>query len=405
MPSAASSSAAFRRRHFPGVTAREWNDWRWQHRNRIQRAEQLAGMLTLSVDESAALRRLAGRLPMAMTPYYAALLHPEDPTQGLRRTVVPVGAEFVAGPGELRDPLDEDAHSPVPGLVHRYPDRALLLVTNTCATYCRYCTRSRMVGATEASQRITTTHLEGALAHIAATPEIRDVLISGGDPLVLSDARLDWLLGRLDGIPHVRFVRLGTKIPFVMPQRITVGLARVLRRHRPVWMSLHVNHPAEITQESAQACHRLADAGVPLGAQTVLLRGVNDDLDTLRELLHGLLELRVKPYYLLQCDPIPGSAHFRTPVHRGLELLAGLQGHTSGYAVPAFVLDAPQGGGKIRLVPEHIVGREGDNLLFTNYEGRLYRYPDAGGSLGRDMERATAEARPAAQELPGPLPI
>jgi lysine 2,3-aminomutase len=405
MPAAPSPSTAFRRRHFPGVTAKEWNDWRWQHRHRIQHAEELAALLTLSVDESAALRRLQGRLPLAITPYYAALLHPSDPSQGLRRTVVPAGAEFVTTPGELRDPLDEDAHSPVPGLVHRYPDRALLLVTNTCATYCRYCTRSRMVGASEESQRITTSRLEGALAHIAATPAIRDVLISGGDPLVLSDARLDWLLGRLDAMPHVRFVRLGTKIPFVMPQRITAGLARVLRRHRPIWMSLHINHPAEITPESARACHRLADAGVPLGAQTVLLRGVNDDLEILRELLHGLLEIRVKPYYLLQCDPIPGSAHFRTPVHRGLELLAGLQGHTSGYAVPAFVLDAPQGGGKIRLVPEHIVGREGGDLLFTNYEGRLFRYPDAGGTLGEKPTATPADAQPAAWRLTGAWPI
>jgi lysine 2,3-aminomutase len=368
-------SRAFRRRFYPTASPRDWNDWRWQSRNRIRSAEALARILRLSPDEADAIARHRGALPVGITPYYASLLDEDDPAQPLRRTVVPVGGEYLRTPGEAEDPLGEDADSPVPGIVHRYPDRVLFLVTGFCSTYCRYCTRSRMVGAT-GEKSVRKADLEQALAYIEATPTIRDVLISGGDPLTLDDDRIDWILSRLRRIPHVEFLRLGSKQPAVTPQRVTPALTRVLRRYHPLWMSLHFTHPDELTPEVAEACTRLADAGIPLGSQTVLLKGVNDDVDTMRRLVQGLLRIRVRPYYLYQCDPIAGSAHFRTPVSRGLDIVRGLRGHTTGYAVPTYVIDAPGGGGKIPLLPDYVTGRDGDDLLLVNYQGRTFRYSD-----------------------------
>jgi lysine 2,3-aminomutase len=372
-------SQAFRERFFPNASANEWNDWRWQMRHRIKTLQTLETILHLSADERSAILRRKGSLPVGITPYYASLLDLDDPCQPLRRTVVPVNHEYIRLPEEAHDPLGEDAHSPVPGIVHRYPDRVLFLLTGFCAVYCRYCTRSRLVGNPGGEYRFSTMQWEQALAYIAATPTIRDVLLSGGDPLTLSDARLTWLLTRLRRIPHVEFLRIGTKVPAVLPQRITRALTRLLRRFHPLWMSLHFTHPDELTPEVRQACARLADAGIPLGSQTVLLARVNDDLDTMRRLLHGLLTLRVRPYYLYQCDPISGSGHFRTPVAKGLEILRGLRGHTTGYAVPTYVIDAPGGGGKIPLQPEAVVGRDGNDLLLMNYTGQVYRYPDPEG--------------------------
>jgi lysine 2,3-aminomutase len=380
-------SREFRARAFPQATDREWNDWRWQMRNRIRDLAGLERVLRLSDDERDALRRHTGPLPVGVNPYYAALLDPDDPRQALRRTVVAVGDEYVVTPGETRDPLAEDAHTPVDNLVHRYPDRVLLLATGTCPVYCRYCTRSRMVGAPGGEYRFDVGRLQRAVDYIAATPSVRDVLISGGDPLSLSDDRLDWLLTRLRRIPHVEFVRIGSKMPATTPQRITPAFARMLRRHQPVWMSIHFTHPDELTPEVEEACNRLADAGIPLGSQTVLLAGVNDDLATLKSLFHGLLKLRVRPYYLYQCDPVVGTSHFRVPVRRGLELVEGLRGHTTGYAVPTYVVDAPGGGGKVPLFPETVVGREGDDLLLRNYEGKVYRYPDPIDRGGDDPAR------------------
>ena len=383
-------SQAFRTRFFPGVTVREWNDWRWQNSNRIRTVGELARIIRLSADEIEAIQRHRGPLPVSIGPYYASLLDEHDPLQGLRRTVVPVTAEYRQLPGESDDPLGEDSDSPVPGLVHRYPDRVLLLATGICSTYCRYCTRSRLVGAT-GEKSVKKSQLEQAVAYIEATPTIRDVLISGGDPLSLDDDRLDWLLARLRCIPHVEFLRIGSKMPVVLPQRITPTLSRLLKRYKP-WLSIHFTHPDELTPEVAEACNRLADAGLPLGSQTVLLKGVNDTVDTLRQLFQGLLQLRVKPYYLYQCDPVSGSAHFHTPVEKGLEIIRGLRGHTTGYAVPTYVVDAPGGGGKIPLLPDAVVGRAGDDLLLENYTGRIYRYPDPGGQLGRDKPFLQEEA-------------
>jgi lysine 2,3-aminomutase len=376
-------SHAFRKRFYAGVSARDWNDWRWQNRNRLRSLDGLARILALTADEQEAIGRHRGTLPLGITPYYASLLDEHDPRQPLRRTVVPVGAEFIRTPGEADDPLGEDARSPVPGLVHRYPDRVLFLVTGFCTTYCRYCTRSRMVGGS-GDKSLKRSQLEEGLAYIERTPTVRDVLISGGDPLSLGDDRLEWLVSSIRRIPHVEFLRIGSKVPVVMPQRITPALAKMLRKYHPLWMSIHFNHPDEITPEVAEACERLADAGIPLGSQTVLLRGVNDDVETMKQLVQGLLKIRVRPYYLYQCDPISGSGHFRTPVETGLEIIRGLRGFTTGYAVPQFVVDAPGGGGKIPLLPDYVAGRDGDDLILRNYEGRLFRYPDPGGRLGAD---------------------
>ncbi|MBN2553935.1 MAG: KamA family radical SAM protein, partial [Spirochaetales bacterium] len=368
----------------------EWNDWHWQLRHRIRRLEQLSPIFELTMDEMTAVLRHRGTLPLAITPYYASLLDPTDPGQPLRRTVVPVNAEYLRSPGEAEDPLGEEEDSPVPGLVHRYPDRVLFLVTHFCSTNCRYCTRSRIVGS-EQGQAGMKRRWQRAIDYIENTPRVRDVLLSGGDPLTLSDQKLEWLLSRLRKIPHVELIRIGTKVPVVLPQRITPALVRILKRHHPLWMSIHFTHPRELTPETAAACARLADAGVPLGSQTVLLAGINDSVDTMKALMHGLLRLRVKPYYLYQCDPILGSAHFRTSVQKGLEIIAGLRGHTTGYAVPTYVIDAPGGGGKIPILPEYVVGREAEDLILRNYEGRIFRYPDSAGgrvSLGSEANPA-----------------
>ena len=380
IPRFRSSSRAlfFRRRFFPDATVADWNDWRWQVRHRIRNMDNLGRILQLIEDECAKDTYPAKQLPIAITPYYASLLERENAQQPLRRTVVPMNAESLRSPGEAIDPLAEDHDSPVPGLVHRYPDRVLLLATGFCATYCRYCTRSRLVG-NGGKLVFNRAQLEHALGYIESHSSVRDVLISGGDPLTLSDEKLEWMLARLHAIRHVEFLRIGTKVPVVLPQRITPALTRMLRRYHPLWMSIHFTHPDELTPEVTEACGRLADAGIPLGSQTVLLAGVNDDVETMRDLMHGLLRIRVKPYYLYQCDPILGSAHFRTPVEKGIEIIEGLRGHTTGYAVPTYVIDAPGGGGKIPIFPSSLVGRDGDDLLLKNYQGRLYRYPDPGG--------------------------
>jgi lysine 2,3-aminomutase len=368
-------AALFRRRHLPNATAADWRDWHWQMRHRMTRLEELERVLVLTQSERSAIEAHRGQLPFAVTPYYASLLDPRDAEQPLRRTVVPSTMESIVGRGESADPLAEDAQSPVPGLVHRYPDRVLFLVTAFCSTYCRYCTRSRAVGDVGELQP-DRRQWEAALEYIARHPAIRDVLLSGGDPLTLGDDKLEWLLTRLRAIPHLEVIRLGTKVPAVLPQRVTPQLVWMLRRFHPLMMSLHFIHPDELTPETAKACVRLADAGIPLGSQTVLLKGVNDSVETMRRLMHGLLRLRVRPYYLYQCDPVLGTSHFRTRVSSGMEIIAGLRGHTSGYAVPTYVIDAPGGGGKIPLVPASIVGCEGDDVLLRNYEGKVFRYPD-----------------------------
>jgi lysine 2,3-aminomutase len=382
---------AFYRHFYPDTSTVEWNDWRWQMRTRIRTLDELARIFALSDDERSAVGRHEGALPVGITPYYASLMGRSDPLEPLRRTHIMTGEEYVRSPGEADDPLDEDHDTVVPGLVHRYPDRVLFLTTGTCSTYCRYCTRARVVGNPGGEYQFSTRQWEKALEYLEAHSEVRDVLLSGGDPLTLGDDKLDWLLGRLRAIKHIEFLRIGTKIPVVLPQRITKDLVKILRKYHPLWMSIHVTHPAELTEEVTESTSRLADAGIPLGSQTVLLKGVNDDPKVMVPLMHGLLKRRVKPYYLYQCDPIRGSAHFRTTVEKGLEIIASLRGHTTGYATPMFCIDAPGGGGKIQLAPDPVVGRDGDDLLLRNFEGKVYRYPDPGGTLGRGVQRLAAE--------------
>lgn len=382
-----STARAVRRLLFPSCTQREWSDWHWQLAHRIRTRTAFERFLTLRAEETQAFTHVGGRLPVAVTPYYASLIRPEDPTDPIRRMVVPSVAELVQSAGESVDPLGEKAQSPVEAIVHRYPDRVLFLVTPVCSTYCRYCTRSRMVGDARSERGGLRQRWDAALGYIAANPSIRDVLISGGDPLTLPDAALEYLLSSLRRIAHVEIVRIGTKVPMTLPQRVDGALVRMIRKYHPVWMSIHVAHPRELTREAEAACGRLADAGIPLGSQTVLLRGVNDHLPVIKQLMHTLLRVRVRPYYLYQCDPIVGSLHFRCPVSTGVGIIEGLRGHTSGYAVPHFVIDAPGGGGKIPVNPAQPRLRRGNKLYLRNYEGRTFLYPDCAGSPESAVER------------------
>jgi lysine 2,3-aminomutase len=351
----------------------DWQDWSWQLKNRITTAAQLEQFMTLTPAEKAGCLFAKHKLALAITPYFFNLIDRQDPDCPIRRQVIPRSDEMVVSEEEMLDSLGEDAHSPVPGLVHRYPDRVLFLVTDRCAAYCRYCTRSRLVSNAQ-DYNFHPEH-ERALRYIEAHSEVRDVLLSGGDPLLLSDRKLDHLLGRLRAIKHVEFIRIGSRIPVFLPQRITPELCEVFKKHGPVWMSIHVNHPKECTQELKDACDRLAFAGVPLGNQSVLLHGVNDDADVMKALVHRLLRMRVRPYYLYQMDLITGGAHFKVDVRKGIELIRALRGHTTGYAVPQYVIDAPGGGGKVPINPEYIERITDDEVVFKNYEGETFRYP------------------------------
>jgi lysine 2,3-aminomutase len=355
------------------VPAAEWSDWTWQLKNRITSLEQLERYMTLTPDERAGVLFAGQKLSLAITPYFFNLIDRSDPNCPIRLQMIPRAGEAALHVEEKLDSLGEDEHSPVPGLVHRYPDRVLFLVTDRCAAYCRYCTRSRLVS--NAQDYNFHPEYEQALRYIEAHPEIRDVLLSGGDPLLLSDRKLDHLLGRLRAIPHVEFIRIGSRIPVFLPQRITPELGEVLRRHGPIWMSIHVNHPRECTAELRDACERLSYAGVPLGNQSVLLRGVNDDPDVMRALVHRLLRMRVRPYYLYQMDLITGGSHFKVEVRKGLEIIRSLRGHTTGYAIPQYVIDAPGGGGKVPMNPDYLEKITDTEVVFKNYEGNTYRYP------------------------------
>jgi lysine 2,3-aminomutase len=359
---------------FPGTSIQEWNNWNWQIKNSVRSIEHLSHFIRLSDHEVKPDGKNSHSLPLRISPYYLSLLDPENPDQALRKSVVPLFDEFLIHPGEAADPLSEEHDSPVPNIVHRYPDRVLFLVTGFCSTYCRYCTRTRMVAKDKCHFGIKA--WEEGLKYIEQHPEVRDVLISGGDPLTMPDLHLEYLLSRLRNIPHVEIIRIGTKIPVVLPQRITRPLVNMLKKYHPLYMSIHFTHADEITTEVRQACEKLVNAGIPLGSQTVLLKGINDDLDVMKRLMHELLRIRVRPYYLYQCDPVVGSGHFRTSVEKGLAIIEGLRGHTSGYAVPTYVVDAPGGGGKIPLLPDYRIGSEPDCLLLRNYENKVFKYPD-----------------------------
>ncbi len=354
----------------------DWNDWHWQLKHRITTVEQLQALMpTLTPEEFAGASFANHKLALAITPYFFNLIDPADEHCPIRTQVIPRVQETHTAPWEMSDPCGEDSHSPVPGLVHRYPDRVLFLVTDRCAAYCRYCTRSRLVS--NASGYDFHPQFDKQIGYIREHPEIRDVLLSGGDPLLFSDEKLEYLLQQLRAIPHVEFLRIGTRIPVFLPQRITPQLCAMLKRFHPLFISIHSNHPRELTTEVRDALARLADAGVPLGNQSVLLRDVNDDPLVMKAQVQKLLMCRVKPYYIYQCDLIAGSAHLRTSVRKGLEIMENLRGHTSGYAVPQYVIDAPGGGGKVPVNPDYVLSRNADRVVIRNYEGKIFEYPEA----------------------------
>ena len=356
------------------VSVEQWNDWKWQVRNRITSCEQLAGIIHLKDNEREEINRCLERFRMAITPYYASLIDPDDPASPIRKQSVPTIDELQVDDCDMVDPLSEEKFSPVEGIVHRYPDRVLFLLTHKCSMYCRHCTRRRVVGCEDYS--ITKDKLDKAIKYIENTPDVRDVLLSGGDPFILSDKKLEEIIQRLRRIPHVEIIRIGTRTPVVLPMRITDGLLSMLKKYQPIWINTHFNHPAEITPESAAACERIADAGIPLGNQSVLLRGVNDNADILKELFKKLVKIRVRPYYLYQCDVAQGLGHFRTPVTQGIEIMKNIRGYISGYAVPTFVIDAPGGGGKTPINPEYLVSLDDKQAVLRNYLGDIYTYPN-----------------------------
>lgn len=360
---------------YPQIADKQWNDWKWQMANQITTAEQAARVLKLNDGTADDIARTLTTFRMAVTPHYLCLINFDDQEDPVRKQALPLPAELHRCSYQMDDPLHEDADAPVPGLTHRYPDRVLFLVSGHCAMYCRHCTRRRFAGKPDSQP--SKVQYEKAFEYIRNHPDIRDVLLSGGDPLLLSDDTLDYLLTNLRAIEHVEVLRIGSRIPVVLPQRITENLCTLLKKHHPLWFNTHFNHPAELAAEpTKKALAALADAGVPLGNQTVLLKGVNDSLPVMKKLMHLLVQNRVRPYYLYQCDLSVGLEHFRTPVGKGLEIMEGLRGHTSGFCVPTYVIDAPGGGGKIPLMPNYVLNRTAETTVLRNYEGTICEYPE-----------------------------
>jgi lysine 2,3-aminomutase len=356
-----------------GVTPEQWNDWRWQMQHRITTVEQLRQLINLTPDEEQAVR-LKPDLRVAITPHFAALMDPTDPNCPIRRQVVPTMAEFVLDDPDLEDPLGEDAHMPVPGLVHRYPDRVLVDVTDQCVAYCRHCTRRRWVGT--GAMPAHKARIEAIAQYLEAHPEVRDVLMSGGDGLFLSDEMLDFALGRFRAVKSVEILRIGSRIPIFLPQRVTDAMVDTLKKYHPLWMNIHINHPKEFTPEVRTALAKLANAGIPLGAQTVLMAGINDCVNTMKALVHECVRNRVRPYYLYQCDLSQGIGHFRTPVSVGISIIEGLRGHTTGFAVPTFCIDAPGGGGKVPIMPNYMISMNDHKVIVRNFEGVIATYSE-----------------------------
>lgn len=357
-----------------GVTEAEWNSHSWQLKNRITTLEGLERHLNLSEEERSGVLLSGTKLAMAITPHFFNLIDRDDPNCPIRRQVIPRIEETWEADYEMSDPCGEDSHMPVPGLVHRYPDRVLFLVTDRCAAYCRYCTRSRVVSG--AGEQGLDTDYEQAFRYLEEHTEVRDVLLSGGDPLLFSDAKLEKILSRLRKIEHIEFLRIGSRVPIFLPQRITPELCAMLQKYHPLFLSVHANHPKELTIEVKEGLERLANHGIPLGNQSVLIRGVNDDLETMKTLVHKLLMCRVRPYYLYQMDLIKGSAHLQASVAKGIEIIEGLRGHTTGYAVPQFVIDAPGGGGKVPVNPDYVLQKNDERVVIRNFEGRTFEYPE-----------------------------
>lgn len=363
-----------RKEFFPDVTDEQWNDWKWQVKNRIETLEQLKKYVKLTEEEENGIRESLKTLRMAITPYYLSLIDPENPDCPIRKQCVPSAQELHKADADLDDPLHEDSDSPVPGLTHRYPDRVLFLITDMCSMYCRHCTRRRFAGQNDCA--VPMERIDKCIDYIARTPQVRDVLLSGGDALLVSDQTLEYIISRLRQIPHVEIIRMGSRVPVVCPQRITPELVGMLKKYHPIWLNTHFNHPDEVTEESSAACARMADAGIPLGNQSVLLRGINDDTEVMKKLVHELVKMRVRPYYIYQCDLSMGIEHFRTPVSKGIEIIENLRGHTSGYAVPTFVVDAPGGGGKIPVMPNYVISQAPGKVVLRNYEGVITTYTE-----------------------------
>ncbi|RBP46916.1 lysine 2,3-aminomutase [Garciella nitratireducens] len=359
---------------FNEIEPEKWNDWKWQLKNRITTVEELKKYIPLTKQEEKTIQKSLGRLRMAITPYYLSLIDKENKNDPIRKQAIPSELELINSPEDFVDPLHEEEDSPVPGLTHRYPDRALLLVTDQCSMYCRHCTRRRFAG--QQDQPLPIKQIDRAIDYVKKTPAIRDVLLSGGDPLLMSDEKLEYIIKRLREIPHVKIIRIGSRTPVVMPQRITDKLVNMLKKYHPIWLNTHFNHPQEITQESKAACEKLENAGIPLGNQTVLLRGVNDCVHVMKQLMYDLIDIRVRPYYIYQCDLSQGLRHFRTPVSKGIEIIENLRGHISGFAVPTFVVDAPGGGGKIPVMPNYIISQSPNKVILRNFEGKITTYTE-----------------------------
>lgn len=356
------------------ATAKEWQDWHWHLRNRITTFQELKKYINLNSDEQKVLASKGFSFRMAITPYYLFLIDHKNPYDPVRMQAIPRIMESCISHEDMPDPLHEDADAPVPGMTHRYPDRVLLLLTDQCAMYCRHCTRRRKAGEHDAP--MPRDNVEKAIQYIQKNKEIRDVILSGGDPLTLSDARLDEILNRLSKIKHIDIVRIGTRIPVVLPQRITAGLINVLKKYKFLWLNTHFNHPQELTNEACSALAQLAEAGIVLGNQSVLLKGVNDHVDVMKQLVHTLVKNRVRPYYIYQCDLSEGIAHFRTPIAKGIEIMESLRGHTSGLCIPTYVVDAPGGGGKIPVMPTYIISQMPGRIILRNYEGMITSYTE-----------------------------
>lgn len=366
-----------RKEMFPEVTDEQWNDWRWQVRNRIETLKDLKKYINLTADEEEGVKKSLATLRMAITPYYLSLVDVNNPECPVRKQAIPTAMEVHHADADLLDPLHEDEDSPVPGLTHRYPDRVLFLITDMCSMYCRHCTRRRFAGQSDTSTPKDNIHK--AIEYIRNTPQVRDVVLSGGDALLISDDQLEYIISSLRAIPHVEIIRIGTRTPVVLPQRITEDLVNMLKKYHPVWVNTHFNHSDEMTGEAKEAVARLANAGVPLGNQSVLLRGINDCVHVMKKLVHNLVMNRIRPYYIYQCDLSMGLEHFRTPVSKGIEIIESLRGHTSGFAVPTFVVDAPGGGGKIPVMPQYVVSQSPSKVILRNFEGVITTYTEPKG--------------------------
>jgi lysine 2,3-aminomutase len=391
-----------RARFFPRATDAEWNDWKWQFKNRVTRLEELAALLPFPAKEWDMRREVLRDFRMGITPYYLALVDPEDADDPILRQIAPIVEEYIFRDVGDEDPLAEEQYSPVPGITHRYPDRVLMVISNSCEIYCRYCTRKRIMY----EDAVPDVEIDRMVDYIARTKAVRDVIVSGGDPLTYGTKKLESILAKLRAIPHLEIIRIGSRVPVSIPPRIDAELCEMLARCHPLWINVHFNHPRELTAEAAAACDRLSRAGIPLNNQAVLLKGVNDDVETIRQLCTGLMKMRVRPYYLYQCDPIRGGEHFRTPIAKGIEIMEGLRGHTSGLAIPTYVVDAPGGGGKIPVGPNYLLHHDPrrKRAVLRNYQGRLFEYLEPTGRAGpmtSKARRGGGELKPIAPRASG----